>query len=177
MQHSLDEFLASVELRAFQLARMRLGNSEDAHDVVQDGMERFVAHYAGRPREEWSRLFYGIVHNRVRDYQRHSQVRQRWQQAPAFADDEPGREDLIERAPAPSSSRPEEWLSNASGIEALVAALEDMPERQREAVTLRIIQGMDVSETAAAMKCSAGSVKTHLSRALAKLREVLGAHR
>lgn len=175
MQDSLDEFLASVELRAFHLVRLRLGSPDDAHDVVQDGMERFVRHYRDRPREEWTRLFYGILHNRVRDYQRHGQVRKRLLRD--NGQDEEEQQDPLDRFEGPASLRPEEQLGTERSMQALVAAVSDLPERQQEAVTLRVIQGLDVEATAKAMGCSQGSVKTHLSRALASLREVLGEHR
>lgn len=175
MQDSLDEFLASVELRAFHLVRLRLGNPDDAHDVVQDGMERFVRHYRDRPREEWTRLFYGIIHNRVRDYYRHGQVRKRLLKD--NSPDEEDRQDPMERFEGPSSLRPERQVGEERSMQALVVAVSDLPQRQQEAVTLRVIQGLDVEETAKAMGCSQGSVKTHLSRALASLREELGEHR
>lgn len=176
MRDSLDDFLASVELRAFRLARFRLDHNEDAHEVVQDAMERFVKHYTERPRTEWLRLFYGIFHNRIRDYQRHGRVRRR-----TFAEPLPGeedeRDDPMARAPAPESTGPEARVGADDSMQALAEAIEALPERQREAVTLRIIQELDVAETAAAMDCSEGSVKTHLSRGLKALREVLGEDR
>ena len=60
--------------------------------------------------------------------------------------------------------RREQW-------EALGRSLRQLPRRQRECFLLRELQGLSVAETAAAMGCSEGSVKTHLSRALAALRQ------
>ena len=58
----------------------------------------------------------------------------------------------------------------------MLDAIAALPLRQREAFMLRVWEGMDVSGTAQAMGCSTGSVKTHLSRALAALRARLQDH-
>ena len=59
---------------------------------------------------------------------------------------------------------------------ALEVALGALSERQRDAFVLRNFENLDVSQTALVMGVSDGSVKTHYSRAVMRLRELLGEH-
>ena len=174
--HELERFLASVERRAFRIARIALRNDDDALDVVQDAMLQLAQRYGQRPSEEWRPLFYRILQNRVRDYQRRRQVRHRifgW--LPGFADkDESGAEaDPMEQVNDPRPGVVEQ-LSTSEAMTLLEGALGALPARQQEAFMLRNFEGLDVAETATAMGCSEGSVKTHYSRAVHTLRARLG---
>jgi RNA polymerase sigma-70 factor (ECF subfamily) len=172
---ALDQFLASVERRAFKIAQLGLRNDDDALDAVQDAMMKLVQSYAARPQEEWRPLFYRILANRIRDLQRRRTVRGRimaWLPGRDAEDD--GEEfDPVAQAPSPEVT-PARRLELDEAIGALETAVAELPARQREAFLLRNFEGMDVSETAGAMGCSEGSVKTHYFRALESLRARLG---
>jgi RNA polymerase sigma-70 factor (ECF subfamily) len=176
LDHSreLDRFLASVERRAFKIAQIAIRDIDEALDIVQDAMLQLARRYAARPSEEWKPLFYRILHNRIRDCQRRRVVRSRimaWWPA-RLADDEEAA-DPIETAEG-DVLPPAEQVQVDEALQALEGALADLPARQQQAFLLRTLEGLDVAETAAAMGCSQGSVKTHYFRALQTLRERLG---
>jgi RNA polymerase sigma-70 factor (ECF subfamily) len=162
---SLDAFLAGIGARAFRFAELGLRHREDALDTVQEAMLRMVG-YADRPAAEWPALFWSILRSRVVDAQRRRGFRLRWM-LPAAAHAEEGV-DWADDAPDPSRSHDgrEAWSR-------LSEALAGLPRRQREAFTLRVLEELDVADTARAMGCSEGSVKTHLSRARGALQRQL----
>jgi RNA polymerase sigma-70 factor, ECF subfamily len=172
---ALNQFLASVELKAFKIAQSALRHEHDALDAVQDAMLQLTRAYAHRPAEEWRPLFYRILENRIRDMQRRRTVRARimaW--LPTHRDEED--EEAFDPITQASSDElaPARRLELDEAMSALEAALHDLPNRQRQAFLLRNLEGMDVAQVAAAMGCSQGSVKTHHFRALKALRARLG---
>jgi len=172
---ALNQFLASVELKAFKIAQSALRHEHDALDAVQDAMLQLTRAYADRPAEEWRPLFYRILENRIRDMQRRRTVRARimaW--LPAHRDEEDEEAfDPITQAPSEELGPPRR-LELDEAMTALEKALHDLPNRQRQAFLLRNLEGMDVAQVAAAMGCSEGSVKTHHFRAVKALRARLG---
>jgi RNA polymerase sigma-70 factor (ECF subfamily) len=70
---------------------------------------------------------------------------------------------------------PSQELERSQSLGLIEEGLKRLPARQREAFLLRYWEDLDVQETAAAMGCSEGSVKTHCSRAAHALAEFLGA--
>jgi RNA polymerase sigma-70 factor (ECF subfamily) len=171
---ALDQFLSSVEKRAFKIAQLGLRNEDDALDAVQDAMMKLVQSYASRGVDEWRPLFYRILANRIRDMQRRRTVRGRilaWLPARDSEDDE----DFDPIAQAPShDAGPAKRLELDEAIGVLEIAVAELPPRQQQAFLLRNLEGLDVNETASAMGCSEGSVKTHYFRALESLRAKLG---
>ncbi|WP_256646375.1 RNA polymerase sigma factor [Thermomonas paludicola] len=163
---TLDEFLRGIDARAFRFAEMTLRQRDDALDAVQDAMMKMLA-YRNHPASEWGPLFWSILRNRMTDMQRRGLFRLRW-----LVPGSTGRDgeplDWVDEGPDPSR--------NHDGREAwarISAALRALPTRQREAFTLRVLEELDVADTARVMGCSEGSVKTHLSRARDALQKQL----
>jgi RNA polymerase sigma-70 factor (ECF subfamily) len=170
---ALDQFLASVEKRAFKIAQLGLRNDDDALDAVQDAMMKLVQSYASRGIDEWRPLFYRILSNRIHDMQRRRTVRGRIMAWLPVRTDEERDFDPIEQAPSLDAG-PAKRLELDEAIGALEVAVAGLPPRQQQAFLLRNFEGLDVSDTASAMGCSEGSVKTHYFRALETLRAKLG---
>ena len=66
--------------------------------------------------------------------------------------------------------------SEAAGADRLRAALTELPPRMRAAVVFRYFYDLGVTETADALGCSEGTVKSQTARALDRLRDVLTPH-
>ncbi len=170
----MEQFLAGIEKRALVMAELATHDREEALDLVQDAMLAFASRYGRRPREEWPPLFHRILQNRIRDWHRRRRGRSRWWGRLGWkGDDDDDGVDPIQQAPDPGGRLPEEVLMGEDELERILAAVEELPLRQQQAFLLRVWEGLDVAETASAMGCSSGSVKTHLSRAMSALRRQL----
>jgi RNA polymerase sigma-70 factor (ECF subfamily) len=171
----LERFLAEIERRAFRMAQVALRDPDDALDVVQDAMIKLARNYASRPSSEWRPLFYRILENAIRDLQRRRSVRKRFMTWLPGAKEDPDNEasDPLENVADAAPEIPE-VLMQGQAMDQLENSLRSLPARQREAFMLRNFEGLDVAETASAMGCSEGSVKTHYSRAVHTLRDQLG---
>jgi RNA polymerase sigma-70 factor (ECF subfamily) len=167
--------LREVEARAYRIALVHVRDRDEALDIVQDAMIRLVHRYAKRPSEEWAPLFYRILQNRIRDIQRRRTVRSRILSFFGGTASEDEQDPLVQ-APAPRAEEPLAQVQAGDEMEAVEKALRELPARQREAFVLRNFEGLDVAQTAVAMGCTEGSVKTHYSRAVHRLREMLAEH-
>lgn len=166
---TIEAFLASIERRAWRMAEIALRDSDEALDAVQDAMIRLVRHYAHKPAEEWPPLFWGILRRRITDLQRRRTVRNRilvWTGRTITDDDE----ELPAWEAPDLGPDPSRVLASRQAHAAMSKAIRALPRRQQQAFLLRVLEGLDVADTAKAMGCSEGSVKTHLSRAMEALR-------
>lgn len=178
----LSAFLAEVERRAFKQAMFAVRDEDAALDVVQDAMLKLTEKYAGKPPAELPMLFQRILQNTIHDHFRRQKVRSTWTTLlSAFGqkDDKDDDFDLLETLPARSDSNiatdPARQLEQGQIVAMIEQAVARLPARQRQAFLLRYWEELDVAETAAAMGCSEGSVKTHCSRAVHALAEALKA--
>ncbi len=169
---ALNQFLAGVEKRAFFMANAAVGNQADALDIVQDAMLTLADKYARKPEAEWKPLFYRILQNRITDFHRRNAVRRRF-----FAPRPAAREDLdvdpVDLAQGPAAVEPGNRSALDDATAKMLELVPALPRRQQQAFLLRTLEGLSVAETARAMKCSEGSVKTHYSRAVHSLRSEL----
>ncbi len=155
-------------------------DEDAALDIVQDAMLKLTEKYSAKPREELPMLFQRILQNTIHDHFRRQKVRSTWTVLlSAFGDkgDKDEDYDPLETLPAKSDSNatidPAVQFEQGQIVGIIEQALARLPARQREAFLLRYWEELDVAETAAAMGCSEGSVKTHCSRAVHALAEML----
>jgi RNA polymerase sigma-70 factor (ECF subfamily) len=177
----LSDFLASVERRAFKQCVFSVQDEESAHDIVQEAMLKLAENYADRPAAELPPLFQRILQNAIRDHYRRGKVRSTWTTLLSALglggddDDADPLETLEIEDLANIPAGPAERLEQSQVMALIEEAITGLPERQRQAFLLRYWEELDVSETAKAMGCSEGSVKTHCSRAAHALAKTLKA--
>lgn len=171
----MESFLKSVERRAFRMAHIATRNPDDALDILQDAMLGFVRAYSDKPREQWKPLFYRTVQNKIRDWHRRSKVRSVFSAfVPGMGRDREGPEpERMQTLPDRDASDPQAEAKKADAMRRLEDSLGGLPPRQQQAFLLRAWEGLSVRDTAVAMGCSEGSVKTHYSRAVHALRDQL----
>lgn len=179
-EQELSDFLKSVEKRAFKRTMYHVRNEESALDIVQDSMMKLAEHYGDKPVNELPMLFQRILSNSTLDWFRRQKTRNA-----LFSN-------LSDFDPGDGDGTDFDLLENLAGGNAMSESAEDhtrrqqlfrdieteiagLPPRQREAFLMRYWEDMDVAETAAAMGCTEGSVKTHCFRAVQALAKALKA--
>jgi RNA polymerase sigma-70 factor (ECF subfamily) len=180
-EKELSDFLKSIEKRAFKRALYAVRDDEAALDIVQDAMIRLAEKYGDRPAAELPLVFQRILSNATMDWFRRQKVRnalvKNFSDFESAGDD--GDFDILETLEALDGSTATESAADQVSRAQILLVIEEhvaqLPARQREAFLLRYWEELDVAETAAAMGCSEGSVKTHCSRAVHALAKALKA--
>ncbi len=170
-RQQLDDFLARFESEAYKLSYVMTQSRDDALEVVQDSMLKLVHKYSHKAADEWRLLFFRILQNRLRDFQRRKQFRQLFH---LQADKTQQQEDEIEQFKDLNAVSPENKLHSEDALQHIQRAIGKLPLRQQQVFLLRAWQDFSTRETAFTLSISEGSVKTHYKRAIDQLRSQLG---
>lgn len=179
-EKELSDFLKSVERRAFKRSVYHVRDDEAALDIVQDSMLKLTEHYGDKPANELPLLFQRILSNCTLDWFRRQKTRKAlFSNLNELGNSDDDDFDPFEHLQLSPESEGSESAEDATRRTQIFHEIEEqitaLPSRQREAFLLRYWEEMDVVETAAAMGCSEGSVKTHCSRAVHALSKALKA--
>jgi RNA polymerase sigma-70 factor (ECF subfamily) len=180
-EQELSDFLKSVEKRAFKRSVYHVRNEESALDIVQESMMKLAEHYGDKPASELPMLFQRILSNCTLDWFRRNKSRNAL--FSNLSDFEGAGEDndfdllesLTDESQRPQTESAQDSTQRAQTLREIEKEIQLLPMRQREAFVMRYWEEMDVTETALAMGCSEGSVKTHCWRAVQALSKALRA--
>ena len=111
----MEAIFKSIERQSYRLAQFSCSNHDDALDLVQDAMCKFVAKYAEKPETEWKALFYRILQNKIRDFYRKESVRSRWRTWLGGSSEE-GDADPLEQLADPNGQTPERETGNQQAL-------------------------------------------------------------
>lgn len=171
-RQQLDKFFETYETQAFKMAYMLIRQRDDALELVQDSMLKLVQSYAHKPVEEWKLLFFRILQNRIRDFQRRQNFTRLF--TVMIPGSSKSNDEQLSEVPDPHHKTPLKALEQSCELNQVHNALETLPKRQQQTFLLRAWQEFSTEETAFALGISQGSVKTHYSRAIRQLRNILG---
>lgn len=179
IRDDLDRFFNEVERRAYKTALYSVHDQHEALDIVQNAMLKLFENYGGRPPGEWPMLFQRILQNAILDHHRRHRVRDFWIRLmsplrdPEADEATESLEGLAVADERPHFADPATSATANRTMQAIEAAIAELPLRQRQAFLLRYWEEMEVSEAARIMGCSEGSVKTHCHRAINALAKKL----
>ena len=172
----LSDFLIGIEKRAFKRTVFHVRDDESALDIVQDSMMKLAEHYGDKPVAELPMLFQRILSNTTLDWFRRQKTRKALFSNFSDFGNEQGDDEFdvldVLTSHLSTESALDEFVRTQT-FEKIEKEIQNLPGRQREAFLLRYWEDLDVAETAAAMGCSEGSVKTHCSRAVQSLFKAL----
>ena len=165
---SFEALLSSCEKKAYNIAYRYLRGEEDALDALQESFIKIYRHLDQfNEQSRFDTWVYRIVVNTCRDMLR--RTKNRALRDALYKDEE--REDSIAEI-ADTRPGPEEVLAKKEESEYILNCLEKVGPDHKEVLILRDIQGFSYEEIAKIQDCSIGTVKSRLSRARFRLKEV-----
>ena len=158
-QHDFESFVRSSSDRLVRTAYLLTGDAHEAEDLVQAALVRTARQWR-RARSNPHPYARKVIVNLVKDRWRHLGRR------PKETADE------VADLALPSRSAERE-IENVHQRDLVLRVVHALPPQQRAVVVLRFLEDLTVEETARALGCTTGTVKTHSSRGLQRLRSVL----
>lgn len=166
------ELVTLQQRRAARIAYHYLRDAHDADEAVQDAFVKVFTHIASYredlPFEIW---FTRVLVNRCLDLYKARSRRLRWVVPTA------GAGETVTHEPTAPQQSPEEQLLASECGRRIVAAVAQLPERQRLVFTLCQIAEQTTSEVSQMLDLSEATVRVHLFRAVRKLRGLLEGER
>ncbi|MCH8055650.1 MAG: sigma-70 family RNA polymerase sigma factor [Deltaproteobacteria bacterium] len=154
--------------KAYRIAYDFTRDREEAKDLSQEAFLRAFTHLKGFDMQaSFYTWFYRILVNLCLDYRRR-RGRISWESLDEKAEKAAERSDTAAAASSPDQEAMAKEISRRVGV-----ALEALPPKQRTAFILRNHQGLSILEMAKVMQAAEGTVKVHLHRAVAALRQSL----
>jgi RNA polymerase sigma-70 factor (sigma-E family) len=157
-----DDFVEAQSTRLLRTAYLLTGDRGHAEDLLQTALLRTLRRWSQAreaPTEYTRRVLVNLSRDRVRLLSR------RPRESPLPADPDALR-----------GHRPDRAVEQLGERHRVARALAALPTRQRQVVVLRFFEDLTVTQTAALLGASEGTVKSYTSRALARLRELLAEH-
>ena len=173
---AFDLLVERYQERAYRIAWSIVRDREEAKDCAQDAFIKLhdaAGSFAGQAK--FSTWFYRILVNCCLDNRRRGRGWRRllvWRDA----EDEESAGDLVERQPAPPDD-PEDRMDEDEQMSRIWKAVETLSPQQRAAVTLQYREGLATKEIASVLNTSEATVRVHLHRAFAALRQRVGGAR
>lgn len=162
---AFSELMTMHEKRMYAVALRMCGNREDAQDCLQDAMIRIYRSISGfKGQSSFGTWVYRITMNTCLD-----ELRKRKSRQSASLDN------LVESGFSPTDgvNTPEKQAVNSEQRRVLNTAIQSLPEEMRSAIVLRDIQGFTYDEIAEMQDANIGTIKSRISRAREKLRQIL----
>jgi len=148
---------------AFRAAYLVTGDAPEAEDATQEAfIKAFRALDRFRPGAPFRPWLLTIVTNEAKNRRRSAGRR-------AKLSFQVAAEGQVDSAPA----SPEAAVVAAERREELLASVGELREGERLAISYRYFLGLSEEETATALGCARGTVKSRLSRAIARLRKAM----
>ena len=158
--------------RAYRVAWLILRDAEAARDVSQEAFVRLYEHaHTFDNRARFATWFYRILVRCALDRRRHDRW---WRRALDWRHgDDPPEASPLDQIPA-SPSDPTDRLAQTEWRDRLWPAVAELPAQQRAVVVLQVQAELSTRDIAAVLGCREATVRVHLHRALATLRQTIG---